>query len=184
MSHANTLSEEGKALIKAAIPSIILNLIIAALIWAFGALIFIPLSVNFVVLQSIAVHRLVSLIFLIAILVAIIRVFSQAKNLADGVADVIAGKMRPKSTDDNHVHQYRGALRLLFYVILATIAYMFLYPFLAPLAAPVAGLVFILLAIWAISTLFRVGSTLTEIVYYWASVANKKIDDTDVVDEG
>lgn len=186
MAAQHSVASEGKTKIKAAVPSIILNLLITALIWAFGALIFIPLSANFVVLETISIHRIVALIFLIAIAVSFIRVFAHAKNLADGLADVIAAGMRSKKdADQSHIDQYRGALRLLFYVIGAVIGYMFLYPFLAPIAAPIAGIVFIVLAIWSISTLFRVGSTLTEIVYFWADIANRRIDRaTDAIVEG
>lgn len=177
MSERTNIAAEGKVKIKAAIPSILLNLLITVLIWAFGALVFVPLSSQFKVLESISVDRIVAGIFLIAILIAFIRVFAQAKNLADGLADVIAGAVGGESVDESHVQQYRGALRLVFYVIGAVIAYMFLYPFLSPIAAPIAGIVFILLAIWAVSILFSVGSTLTEIVSYWAGLASKRIDD-------
>lgn len=177
------LVTEGKTRIKAAIPSIVLNLVIAALVWAFGALVFVPLSSQFQVLERISIDRIVSAIFLIALLVAFLRVFAQAKSLADGLSDVIAGSIRKEGIDSGHIDQYRGALRLLFYIIGAVIAYMFLYPFLTPIAAPVAGIVFILLALWAISTIFRVGRALTEIIHYWANRASQRIDEVGAEDD-
>src|SRR5690554_2544932 len=117
MSHQRAIVTEGKAKIKAAIPSIVLNLVVAALIWVFGALVFVPLSSQFQVLESISVDRIIAVIFLVALLIAFLRVFAQAKNLADGLSDVIAGSIRKAGADASHVDQYRGALRLLFYII-------------------------------------------------------------------
>lgn len=184
MSRQQAIVAEGKTKVKAAIPSIVLNLVIAALIWLFGALVFVPLSSQFQVLERISVDRIVSAIFLIALLIAFIRVFGQAKNLADGLSDIIAGSIRREDSDGSHVDRYRGALRLLFYIIGAVIAYMFLYPFLTPIAAPLAGIVFILLAVWAIATIFRVGNVLTEIIHYWANQAGKRIDAVGTEDGG
>jgi len=184
MARQEAIVREGKTKIKASIPSILLNLLIAALIWAFGALVFVPLSSQFQVLERISVDRIVSAIFLIAMLVAFVRVFAKAKNLADGLADIIAGSMRKEDADSSHIDQARGALRLLFYIIGAVIAYMFLYPFLTPIAAPVAGIVFILLAIWAISVIFRVGRTLTDVIYYWAGRAGQRVEEIGTGDGG
>jgi len=99
--------------------------------------------------------------------------------LTDGISDMVAVKFMKDDLNEEKLQHYRSGFRGLGYVLLAIIAYMFFLPLLAGIFAALAGIVLVLLIIWAIFVVIRVGNIFSEDIERKAAEITKKFEKTE-----
>jgi len=186
MSAPTASAEEfGKEVYKKAImevrdsaPKVVINIAIAVLVWVIGNYVFIPISQGYFI-QSMAVTQLINLIVLIALAVILLRILKELRDLSDSAAGVAAyelGSRKGEVTKDE-LHNYKIAFHGLLYVFVAAAAFLLLGNQLALLHPALAAVVLILIVIWAIATLFRVGHALSDTVHEYADEWAKRLEE-------
>ncbi|AIJ05580.1 hypothetical protein JH146_0732 [Methanocaldococcus bathoardescens] len=179
MDIAEKTFKEGILKLKENIPQIIINLVIAGLIWIFGVLIFIPLADmlgNPNLFGLTALKPIISAIIGIALVIVLLKITKDFGELMDGVADIIASKLAGNRVNDEKLKKYRRGLRGLAYLIVAIIAYLFFLPIMAGITPVVAGIVLIILVIWAVVVLINIGSIFSDEIEEGARIALAKLE--------
>ena len=159
-------------------PKIAINIGVAVLVWVIGNYVFIPISQGYF-LQSWGVPWLINLIVLVALLVLLLMILKELRDLSDAAAGLAAyefGSRKGQVTKDE-LHNYKIAFHGLLYVFVAAAAFLLLGNQLSLLSPAIAALVLVLVVIWAIITLFRVGHALSGTVHEYAHEWAKKLEE-------
>jgi len=159
-------------------PRIAVNLAIAVLVWVIGNYVFIPIAQGYFI-QSIAVTQLINLIVLIALAVILLMILKELRDLSDAAAGVVAyelGSRKGEVTKDE-LHNYKIAFHGLLYVFVAAAAFLLLGNQLSLLHPALAAVVLLVIVIWAIATLFRVGHALSDTVHDYAAEWAKRLEE-------
>jgi len=172
--------KEGILKLKENIPQIIINLVVAGLIWAFGILVFIPIADmlgNPYLFGLTAVKPIISAIIAIALIIVLLRVTKDFGELMDGIADIIAVKLAGSRVNEEKLKRYRRGLRGLAYLIVAIIAYLFFLPVISGITPVLAGIILIILVIWAVVVLINIGHIFSEEIEEGVRIATKKLEE-------
>jgi uncharacterized membrane protein len=159
-------------------PKIGINIVIAVLIWLIGNYVFIPISNGYFV-QAWAVTRLINVIVLVALAVLLFKILKELHDLADAAAGMVAyevGSRKGEVTKDE-LNNYKTAFRGILYVFVAAAAFILLGTQLSMLHPALAAIVLIIIVVWAIVTLFRVGNALSDTVHEYAHEWAKKLEE-------
>jgi amino acid transporter len=159
-------------------PKVAINVAVAVLIWIVGNYVFIPISQGYFI-QSWAVPWLINLIVFVALVVILLMILRELRDLSDAAAGLVAyelgsrkGEVTPKELSD-----YKTAFHGLLYVFVAAAAFLLLGSQLSLLSPALAALVLIVVVIWAVATLFRVGRALSDTVRQYAHEWAKKLEE-------
>ncbi len=163
-------------LIREAGPKLVLHIGVAVLVWLFGNLVFIPVSVGLFV-REYAVTQIISLITLVAIAGLIAAVLYEARRVTDAAAGILAYEIgRRGEVDAEEVSHYRTALRGLLYVVIVALAFLFFSANLSTIHPALAGVALIVVVIWAFFTLWRVGRALSAELSRYADEWAKRLE--------
>jgi uncharacterized membrane protein len=159
-------------------PKIGINLVIAVLIWAIGNYVFIPISRGYFI-EAWAVPQLINLIVLVALVVLLIMILKELRDLTDAAAGIAAYELgsRKGEVTKAELSNYKTAFHGILYVFVAAAAFLLLGSQLALLHPALAAIVLIIIVIWAIATLFRVGHALSDTVREYAAEWAKKLEE-------
>ena len=164
-------------------PKIIVNLAVAFVIWLLAVLVFQPLGDflgNPFIFGLIGMKAIISGVVIIARIIILLKIFKNILMLTDGISDMVAVKFMKDDLNEEKLQHYRSGFRGLGYVLLAIIAYMFFLPLLAGIFAALAGIVLVLLIIWAIFVIIRVGNIFSDDIERKAAEITKKFEKADV----
>ncbi len=180
MNIAKKVYEEGVLKLKENAPQIIVSLIVAALIWLFGVLVFIPLADmlgNPYVFGLTALKPIISAIIGIALIILFLRIAKDFGELMDGVADILVSIIAKDRITEEKLEKYRRGFRGLAYLIVVIIAYLFAIPILAGISPVIAGIVLILIVIWAVFVLLTLGNLFHKEIEEGVRLAIKKLEE-------
>ncbi|ABR55517.1 conserved hypothetical protein [Methanococcus vannielii SB] len=187
MADQNRIYFESKRKVHESVPKIIVNLVVAFVVWLLAILVFQPLGDflgNPFIFGLVGMKALISGVVLIALVIILLKILKNILMLTDGISDMIAVKFMKDKIDEEKLKHYRSGFRGLGYVLLAIIAYMFFLPLLAGIFTALAGIVLVLLVIWAIFVVVRVGNIFSEDIEQKAAELTKKFEKTEhTVDE-
>jgi hypothetical protein len=170
--------EKGVLEIRDSAPKIGINIVIAALIWLIGNYVFIPISRGYFV-EAWAVPQLINLIVLVALAVLLIMILKELRDLTDAAAGIVAyevGSRKGEVTKDE-LDNYKTAFHGILYVFVAAAAFLLIGTQLSMLHPALAAIVLIIIVIWAIVTLFRVGHALSDTAHEYAHEWAKKLEE-------
>jgi len=159
-------------------PKIGINIVVAALIWLIGNYVFIPISTGYFV-ETWAVPQLINLIVLVALAVLLVMILKELRDLTDAAAGIVAyevGSRKGEVTKDE-LNNYKTAFHGILYVFIAAAAFLLIGTQLSMLHPALAAIVLIIIVIWAIVTLFRVGHALSDTVHEYAQEWAKKLEE-------
>ncbi|WP_317137221.1 hypothetical protein [Methanochimaera problematica] len=147
-------------------PKVLVKLVIAFLIWLFAVYIFLPLS-GFLsdptFLGLIGLEKLIAAIVLIALLIILFAVLRDVKAITDAIASYAAvATLRKETIEEEKLLKYQRGFRGLAYVLVVVIAYLFFLPFLSSIFNVLAGIILIIIVLWAIALLLRVGEVFSD----------------------
>ena len=129
------------------------NLIASLLVWLFGNLVFIPLAASL----NIQTKFVVSLIFLVAFAIPIVRTLPLLKKLIDAFSVLPSKKLMRKGYT---LEKSQNILRDSTYIIISGIFYLLFSPFLENIHPSISGIALILVLIWAFILLLKIVSIL------------------------
>jgi len=155
--------EDALKYIRRDFPSAITNLILALLIWLFGALVFIPIAGS--VDPSGRTSLVCGLIVISSFTLLLVRAISPLKSSIDAFASLLALKYsgrRDLSYDDLTV-----LFRYTAYITVPLAIVALFWPLLSAIHPALSGLTFILVLIWAFVLLSRIFSILSRTVAEW-----------------
>ena len=159
-------------------PKVAINVVIAILVWVVGNYVFIPISQGYFV-QTWAVSWLINLIVLVALAVILVLILKELRDLSDAAAGLAAYELGSRKGDvtKEELHNYKIAFHGLLYVFVAAAAFLLLGNQLSLLSPAIAAIVLVLVVIWAIVTLFRIGRALSDTVHEYAQEWAKKLEE-------
>jgi hypothetical protein len=151
---------ESRREIADSLPKIIVEIVIAFLIWLFAVYIFIPLAGTLsepTFLGLIGLQPLISAIVIIALIIVFLAILKEIIDVTNAVAGYATLAFSKGEVSEEKLERYQTGFRLIGYVLLAVIAYLFFLPLIAGVLGVLAGVVLVLLVIWAIIVLFQAG---------------------------
>jgi hypothetical protein len=151
---------ESRREIADSLPKIIVEIVIAFLIWLFAVYIFIPLAGSLgdpTFLGLIGLQPLISAIVIVALIIVFLAILKEIIDVTDAVAGYATLAFSKGEVSDEKLERYQTGFRLIGYVLLAVLAYLFFLPLIAGVLGVLAGVILVLLVIWAIIVLFQAG---------------------------
>ncbi|MFP3946323.1 MAG: hypothetical protein ACLFVI_05410 [Archaeoglobaceae archaeon] len=180
MATREEIHRESKQGIKTSVPKIIVNLVVAGLIWLFAVLVFQPLANTLgdpFLFGLIGMTALISGIVLIALVLIFLRIIKEVGDLTYGIAGLTALSFSRGETSESKLERYRSGFRWLGYVVVAVVAYLFFLPIIAGLHPTLAGIILVVLLIWAILMLLRVGGVFSEDIEKKAGEISQRVEE-------
>jgi hypothetical protein len=151
----NVYLESAKKL-RASLPKFFVFLGAAFLVWIFGSALLIPLGTG-VFLGGVETSKIINLLVLGSLVVLIITSFREIKNVANSLAGLALYYIGGNSNNEKlRLQKLQSTFRSFSYVILAAVFFILFRGFLLEIHPALAGIVVILLAIWAIVSLYAV----------------------------
>jgi hypothetical protein len=134
------------------LPSTLINLSAAVLIWLFGALVFLPAAY---MIAPRGLPLACSLILLIGFSIFVFKAFGGLRLLLEATSDVLAYEYIQRRKAKIPVERLKTVVRCLIYVVAALILYALYSPFLAAIHPSLSGLVLITIVLWIFWMLFK-----------------------------
>jgi hypothetical protein len=134
------------------LPSTVINLSTALLIWLFGVLVFLPAA------YMIAPRELplaCGLILLIGFSIFVFKAFGGLRLLLEATSDVLAYEYMRRRKTKIPIERLKTAVRCIIYVVVALILYALYSSFLAAIHPSLSGLVLITIVLWIFWMLFK-----------------------------
>ncbi|MDH5462191.1 MAG: hypothetical protein OEZ35_00285 [Candidatus Bathyarchaeota archaeon] len=134
------------------LPSTVINLSTAVLIWLFGVLVFLPAA------YRIAPRELplaCGLILLVGFSIFVFKAFGGLRLLLESTPDVLAYEYIRRRKTKIPVERLRTIVKCIIYVVAALILYALYSPFLAAIYPSLSGLVLITIVLWIFWMLFQ-----------------------------
>ena len=160
-------------------PKVVINALIAILIWVFGRYVFIPIASEFV-LFGIPLPQLISLIVLVALAIIVFSTIRGVLSIIDSVSLILAYSIgaRPGATEEEYA-SYRRGLRSIFYVLVAALVFLLFKDYLNMFHPLLSAVVLLGLAVWAVLTLMNAGRAFSRLAEYyaheWATEMEKRV---------
>lgn len=166
---------EAQKEIRESLPKIAINVFIAIIIWLVANFVFMPISTGLFV-QTFAVTQLISFIVLIAFAVLVIGIVRELRDVADASAGIVAYHAgQAAQVDPQELQNYRTAFRGLLYVLVVAAAFLLFAAQLNLLHPAIAAIVLLIIVVWAILTLFRVGRAFSRSIQHYAQEWAKRL---------
>lgn len=159
MSEREKARDESTSTAKEHLPNTLINLSTAAIIWLFGALVFLPAAYR---IEPVGLPLFCSLILLIGFSIFIFRAVDGLRRLLDAASGVLAYEYRRRRKEVKFsVGQLKTAVRYIAYVVITLIIYALYWPLLGSIHPSLSGLVFIPVFLWISWVIFRTVTALT-----------------------
>ena len=161
--------KESKAALIASIPSILLSILAAILIWLFGRLVFLPIASG-IHWHGYPLPQILNLIILVALAVLVARILIDIRRTVDAVAGIAACEIgAPYDVSTEEIEHYRVALRSIFYVIAVSLIFLLFADYLARIHPALSAVVLIGIVSWSIYQIYRAVRALSEEIRRYAS---------------
>jgi len=134
------------------LPSTLINLSTAVLIWLFGALVFLPAAYR---IAPVGLPLACSLILLIGFSIFVFKAFGGFRLLLEATSDVLAYEYMRRRKTKIPIERLKTAVRCIIYVVVALILYALYSSFLAAIHPSLSGLVLITIVLWIFWMLFK-----------------------------
>ena len=134
------------------LPSTLINLFTAVLIWLFGALVFLPAAYR---ITPKGLPLACSLILLIGFSIFVFKAFGGLRLLLESTSDVLAYEYMRWRKAKIPVERLKIVVRCIIYVVAALILYLLYSPFLVAIHPSLSGLVLITIVLWIFWMLFK-----------------------------
>lgn len=134
------------------LPSTLINLSAAVLIWLFGALVFLPAAY---MIAPRGLPLACSLILLIGFSIFVFKAFGGLRLLLEAASDVLAYEYTRKRKTKISIERLKTVVRCVIYVVAALILYALYSSFLAAIHPSLGGLVLITIVMWIFWMLFK-----------------------------
>jgi hypothetical protein len=159
------------------LPTIILDVAAAVLIWLFGRLVFLPIAEG-VDVFGYPLPEILNLIILIALIMIVLKILIDVRTFITGLTGWIAEKIGTSyDVSDNELNNIKKALVGLIEVVAMAFAYMLLSDYMAGIHPALSGVVLISFVIWAIFKLWgAVQAISAEIKRYATAISRKVLD--------
>lgn len=170
---------ESKREIADSLPKIIVEIVIAFLIWLFAVYIFIPLAGTLgdpTFLGLIGLQPLISAIVIVALIIIFLAILKEIIDVTNAIAGYATLAFSKGEVSEEKLERYQTGFRLIGYVLLAVIAYLFFLPLIAGVIGVLAGVVLVLLVIWAIIVLFQAGRIFSVEIEQKAADFSKRVE--------
>lgn len=140
--------------LKEHLPNTLENLFIAALIWLFGALVFLPAATR---ITSVEAPLVIALILLIAFTLFIFKASGGLHLLLPVASEIFAHKyIQWKKGIEKPTERMKERFRCTIYVLAVLILYTSYLPFLLPIHPSLAGLAFIPIVLWIFLMILKI----------------------------
>jgi len=134
------------------LPSTLINLSTAVLIWLFGVLVFLPAAYR---IAPKGLPLACGLILLVGFSIFVFKAFGELRLLLESTPDVLAYEYIRRRKAKIPVERLRTVVRCIIYVVVALILYALYSPFLAAIHPSLSGLVLVTIVLWIFWTLFK-----------------------------
>ncbi|MDH5770966.1 MAG: hypothetical protein OEZ25_06740 [Candidatus Bathyarchaeota archaeon] len=134
------------------LPSTLVKLFTAVLIWLFGALVFLPAAYRIV---PVGLPLACGLILLIGFSIFVFKAFGGLRLLLESTSDVLAYEYMRRRKVKIPIERLKTVVRCIIYVVAALILYALYSPFLAAIHPSLSGLVLVLIVLWIFWMLFK-----------------------------
>ena len=150
------IRRESKENIAETLPTIVLDVSAAILIWLFGRLIFVPIAEGIYFLNY-PLPQILNFIIVVALAVIVLRVLVDVRRIIDGVAGYAACQIgAPYEISPEEVEHYRTALRGIFNIIVVSLVYLLFVGYLTRIHPGLSGVVLLAIVVWSIYQIWRV----------------------------
>lgn len=157
-------------------PKVLINIVVAFLIWLFGTSIFVPLGSGLII-AGIEMSYVIIGLTLIAIAVLIFIVAMDIRSIADGFAGIAAYKFGGvRVVTPEELDHYRTALRGVFYVIAVAVIFLVFTPLLDWISPAFRGVVLVLVFLWSVYQLYRAGMAIRAEISRIAEESVKRLE--------
>lgn len=159
------------------LPSIILDVAAAILIWLFGRLVFLPISEGIDVFGY-PLTEILNFIVLVALIIIVLKILVDVRIFITGLTGWIAEKIGTAyDVTDDEVNNIKKALIGLIEVVAIAFAYMLLADYMAGIHPALSGVVLIAFVIWAIFKLWGAVQAISGEIRRYATALSKKVFD-------
>ncbi len=159
------------------LPTIILDVAAAVLIWLFGRLVFLPIAEGIDVFGY-PLPEILNLIILIALIMIVLKILVDVRTFITGLTGWIAEKIGTSyDVSDNELNNIKKALVGLIEVVAMAFAYMLLTDYMAGIHPALSGVVLISFVIWAIFKLWGAVQAISAEIRRYATAISRKVLD-------
>jgi hypothetical protein len=134
------------------LPTTLINLSTAVLIWLFGALVFLPAAYR---IEPRRLPFACSLILLTGFSIFVFKAYGGLQLLLESTSDVLAYDYIRRKKAKIAIERLKTVVRCLIYVVVSLILYALYSPFLAAIHPSLSGLVLIIIVLWIFWMLFK-----------------------------
>ncbi|RJS84882.1 hypothetical protein CW702_01875 [Candidatus Bathyarchaeota archaeon] len=153
---------ESRENIAAALPTVVLDISAAILIWLFGKLVFVPIAEG-IHFFGYPLPQILNFIIIVALAVIVLRIIVDVRRMIDGIAGYAACEIgAPYEVSTEEVEHYRTALRGVFDIIVVSLVYMLFVEFLTRIHPALSGVVLLAIVVWAIYRIWKVVQAVSE----------------------
>lgn len=159
------------------LPTIILDVAAAVLIWLFGRLVFLPIAEG-VDVFGYPLPEILNLIILIALMMIVLKILVDVRTFITGLTGWIAEKIGTSyEVTDNELNNIKKALVGLIEVVAIAFAYMLLTDYMAGIHPALSGVVLISFVVWAIFKLWGAVQAISAEIRRYATAISRKVLD-------
>ena len=134
------------------LPSTLVNLSTAVLIWLFGVLVFLPAAYR---IEPRELPLACGLILLVGFSIFIFKAFGGLRLLLESTPDVLAHEYIRRRKAKISVERLKAVVRCTIHVVATLVLYVLYSPFLAVIHPSLSGLVLVTMVLWIFWTLFK-----------------------------
>ncbi len=159
------------------LPTIILDVAAAVLIWLFGRLVFLPIAEG-VDVFGYPLPEILNLIILVALMMIVLKILVDVRTFITGLTGWIAEKIGTSyDVTDNELNNIKKALVGLIEVVAIAFAYMLLTDYMAGIHPALSGVVLISFVVWAIFKLWGAVQAISAEIRRYATAISRKVLD-------
>lgn len=163
-----------EALLKT-IPSILLYVIAAVLVWLFGRLVFLPIAGG-IEWYGYPLPQILNFIILVTLVALVLRVLVDVRRAVDAIAGIAACEIgAPYDVSPEEVGHYKTAFRGIVYVVVVSLAFLLFADYLTNIHAGLSAVVLIGIVVWAIYQIWSAVRSISKEIERYASEWAKKI---------
>ena len=159
------------------LPTIILDVAAAVLIWLFGRLVFLPIAEGIDVFGY-PLPEIMNLIILVALIMIVLKILLDVRIFITGLTGWMAEKIGASyQVTDDELNNMKKALVGLIEVVAMAFAYMLLSDYMAGIHPALSGVVLISFVVWAIFKLWGAVQAISGEIRRYATAISKKVLD-------
>lgn len=165
--------ESREALLRT-VPSIVLYVVAAVLVWLFGRLVFLPIAGT--IEWEWPLLEVLNFIILVTLVALVLRVLVDVRRAVDAAAGIAACEIgAPYDVSPEEVGHYKTAFRGIVYVVVVSLAFMLFADYLANIHTGLSAVVLIAIVVWAIYQIWSSVRAISEEIKRYSSEWAKRI---------